>query len=65
MSDLKNIPMIDFLGQMSHWGRWPEKMLAKAKRRGYEKLLTRKETVPIFQKYKNSVAKNDETRNVE
>ena len=42
----KTIRVIPFDGSKSQWGVWEEKFLARAKRRGYKKLLLGEEKAP-------------------
>ena len=42
----KSIRIIAFVGKQSDWDGWSEKFLARAKRKGYKKLLLGTEKVP-------------------
>ena len=45
-TELKTIRVLEFSGRISEWEGWSEKFLARAKRKGYKKLLQGKEEVP-------------------
>jgi len=38
--------VINFSGRTSDWEGWSEKFLARSKKKGYKKLLTRKDDIP-------------------
>ena len=61
MSDLKSIRVIEFSGRTTDWEGWSEKFLARAKRKGYKKLLVGKETVPKVSAYADAEGKDDAT----
>ena len=61
MSDLKSIRVIEFSGRTTDWEGWSEKFLARAKRKGYKKLLIGKETVPKVSAYAEAEGKDDAT----
>ena len=61
MSDLKSIRVIEFSGRTTDWEGWSEKFLARAKRKGYKKLLVGKETVPNVSTYTDAEGKSDAT----
>ena len=56
MSDMKSIRVINFSGRTSDWEGWSEKFLARSKRKGYKKLLTGKDTIPMAEEYEKAVA---------
>lgn len=57
-TDLKTIRVIDFDGKPSNWEGWSEKFLARAKRKGYKKLLLGTERVPTQSEYDQAVVDN-------
>ena len=59
MSDLKSIRVIEFSGRTTDWEGWSEKFLARAKRKGYKKLLIGKEIVPKVSAYEEAEGKSD------
>ena len=53
--------MIEFSGRTTDWEGWSEKLLARAKRKGYKKLLIGKEAVPKVSDYTDAEGKPDAT----
>ena len=59
MSDLKSIRVIEFSGRTTDWEGWSEKFLARAKRKGYKKLLLGTLPVPKASEYAEADGKSD------
>lgn len=54
-SDLKTIRVLEFDGKTANWEGWSEKFLARAKRKGYKKLLLGTEKIPKGDEYELAV----------
>ena len=62
MSDLKSIRVIEFSGRTIDWEGWSEKFLARAKRKGYKKLLVGTESTPTVSEYAAAEGKSGAVR---
>ena len=58
-TELKTIRALEFNEKASNWDAWNEKLGAKAKKRGYNKLLLGNETVPTQSDYNQAVTDSD------
>ena len=59
-TETKNLRILPFDGNLSNWDPWSEKTRAKAKRRGWKKLLVGDVVIPTNSEYEQAVVDGDE-----
>ena len=58
---MRNIYVINFSGRTSNWEGWSKKFLAKIKKKGYNKLLTAKDEIPMVEEYEKAVTEGEKS----
>ena len=61
-TELRSLRVIPFDGKPRNWDAWSEKIGAKARRRGWKKLLIGQEKVPTQSEYEQAILDKDEAK---